>query len=279
MTPQPLKLENCYLELGLRAQPFSITPDTEFFYPGSQHATALSHLRYGIATGAFSLLTGEVGLGKTLLCRHLLRNPPGKIRTAYIFNPVQGYEDMLATIHHDLTGEALERLTAGQYQKAIYDALLKMAEEGEYGAVVVDEAHRLSPELMEGLRLLSNLDTEKKRLLSLLLVGQPELDRTLELRSMRPLSQRISVRYRLKPLDRAETAYYVRHRIDVVRAEGEFDFTNAALWWVHRASKGYPRRINQICERATLAAFAAGRMHVSVPMIWQAAREVHKGYR
>lgn len=273
-----MDVEACYRELGFTGSPFSITPDTDFFYPGGQHKAALAHMRYGMTAGGFALLTGEVGLGKTLLCRYLLRSPPTRVRTAYVFNPAQSYEDLLSSIHHDLQGEWLAGMTPGQMQRAIYDGLIAMAEGGERAAVVIDEAHRLAPELLESLRLLSNLDTEKQKLLSLLLVGQPELDRTLALRAMRPLAQRIGVRYHLAPFSRPETARYLRHRILTAR-ERDFDFevSAPAAAVIHRGSKGVPRRINQIADRAVLAAYAQRVAAVTRRHAKRAAREVRQG--
>nr|WP_242464760.1 AAA family ATPase [Halorhodospira abdelmalekii] len=271
-------MEACYRELGFTGSPFSITPDTEFFYPGGQHTAALSCMGYGMASGGFALLTGEVGLGKTLLCRYLLRHPPSGVQTAYIFNPAQSYEDLLSTIYHDLTGEWLSGVTAGPMQRAIYDHLLQMAAEGRRAAVVIDEAHRLAPELLESLRLLSNLDTEKQKLLSLMLVGQPELDRTLALRAMRPLAQRIALRHHLVPFNRKETEQYIRHRVLTARERDfDFEFSPSAVSVIHRAAQGVPRRINQIADRAVLGAFAADTREVGWRLARRAAREVRKG--
>lgn len=273
-----LDLEACYRELGFTGSPFSITPDTEFFYPGGQHMSALSCMRFGMASGGFALLTGEVGLGKTLLCRYLLRHPPEGVRTAYVFNPAQSYEDLLSTIHYDLTGESLIRLSSGQMQRAIYDHLLEMASTGCRAAVLIDEAHRLSPELLESLRLLSNLDTEKQKLLSLMLVGQPELDRTLALRALRPLAQRVALRQHLTPFNRVETGHYIHHRVLTARERDfDFEFTEAATSVIHRAAQGVPRRINQIADRAVLGAFANYTREVGWRLARRAAAEVRKG--
>lgn len=271
-----MDLNSCYDELGFAEPPFSLTPDTDFFFPGSHHLTALKHLQFALASGGFALLTGEVGLGKTLLCRQLLRNAPVGIKTAYIFNPQQSLSDLLNSIHYDLTGEPLDGMSEGQMHRAIYQALLRMGEEGKKAAVLIDEAHRLTPELLEGLRLLSNLDTEKEKLIYLLLVGQPELDRTLATKEMRPLAQRISVRYHLKPFNFRETRNYVRHRLQTARKPSKRDplfFNTRALFVLHRLSNGVPRRINQICDRALLAAFASGRKRIGTRIVFRAARE------
>jgi len=206
-----LDLSLCYEELGFTEPPFRLTPDTDFFFPGSHHLEALNHLRFGIASGGLTMLTGEVGLGKTLLCRHLLRHPPTGVRFAYLMNPDQSYGDLLASIYEDLTGTLPEDQSLGALQRELPKLLLRLAEGGERVVVLVDEAHRLSGKVLEGLRLLSNLDTEKDKLMCLLLVGQPELEQKLATRAFRPLRQRISVRYRLEPLAYRETRDYILH--------------------------------------------------------------------
>lgn len=270
-----LDLSLCYRDLGFSDAPFRITPDLDFFFPGSHHQAALEHLRYGLLSGGFTVLTGEVGLGKTLLCRLLLKYPPKGVRTVYLFNPPESSSELLQAIHLDLTGHSLKGDSVGSLSQEISRTLLRLAEQGERTAVIVDEAHRLSPELLEGLRLLSNLETEKEKLLHLLLVGQPELDRTLSMPCMRPLAQRISVYYRLLPFRRGETAAYIRHRLWMAGGRRGVRFRGAALAMAHIFSKGVPRRINQICDRALLAAFSAGRPEIGMRMVWRATREVH----
>ena len=269
-----LDLGICYQELGFTEPPFRITPDTDFFFPGSRHLEGLHHLQFGIATGAFTMLTGEVGLGKTLLCRYLLRHPPAGVRFAYLVNPDQSYGDLLASIYEDLTGTIPEDRSLGALQRELPKLLLQLAENGERVAVLVDEAHRLSGKVLEGLRLLSNLDTEKEKLMYLLLVGQPELEQKLASRALRPLAQRISVRYRLKPFKLRETIRYVRHRLHVADPYAGFRLNLMLLTMIHKLSKGVPRRINQICDRALLAVYAAGKTSVTPWNLWKAAKEI-----
>ena len=265
----------CYRQLGLAEPPFSITPDPEYFFPGSRHREALNHLRFGMATGGLTMLTGEVGLGKTLLCRYLIRHAPPGIRLAYLFNPDHTYPDLLRSIYEDLTGEALEASSVGVLERALFRLLLHLAEGGEQAAILIDEAQRLSPTALEGLRLLSNLDMEKEKLLCLLFVGQPELERTLAKKPLRPLAQRITVRYRLEPFEWHETVRYIHHRLGVARRRCRLRLSASALWLTHLISGGVPRRINQLCDRALFAAYAAKRSTVSPRMIWRAAREIH----
>ncbi len=264
----------CYQQLGFAESPFSITPDTDYFFPGSQHLEALDHLRFGVASRGLTLLTGEVGVGKTLLCRYLLRHPPIGVRFAYLLNPDQSYADLLASIYHDLMGTVPHDRSIGALQRELAQVLLRLAKEGERVAVLVDEAHRLSGKVLEGLRLLSNLDTEKEKLMCLLFVGQPELERTLAARVHRPLSQRISVRYRLRPFEWQETMQYIHHRLRVAGRYRRFQFSARAMMLTHYLSDGVPRRINQLCDRALLAAYAKHQYGVSSWMLWRAKREI-----
>jgi general secretion pathway protein A len=268
-----LDLSLCYQELGFSEPPFRLTPDTDFFFPGSHHLEALNHLRFGIASGGLTMLTGEVGLGKTLLCRHLLRHPPTGIRFAYLMNPDQSYGDLLTSIYEDLTGTLPEDQSLGALQRELPKLLLRLAEEGERVVVLVDEAHRLSGKVLEGLRLLSNLDTEKDKLMCLLLVGQPELEQKLAARVFRPLRQRISVRYRLEPFTYKETRAYILHRLHVADATHRFHLGMGVLWCIYLWSGGVPRRINQLCDRALLATYAQGCHTVTPRMVWKATKE------
>lgn len=268
-------VDACYGTLGFSTAPFRITPDTDFFVPHNQYLEAIGQLRFGLMTGGFTLLTGEVGLGKTLLCRYLMRHLPVNTRTAYVFNPQQSYAELLGAILHDLGGRVPDPgASSAQLHEQLFRVLAKFAGRGTRVALVIDEAHRLQPELLEGLRLLSNLETEKRKLLSLLLLGQTELEQTLQLPSMRALRQRISAWYRLRPLTWRESADYIRHRLQVAHSSGGFEITGPACLVAHRYARGVPRRLNQICDRALLAAFASYRKRVDASLMRRAAREV-----
>jgi general secretion pathway protein A len=268
-------VESCYGALGFSKAPFRITPDTEFLVPHQQHREAIGHLLFGLGSGNFTLLTGNVGLGKTMLCRYVMRHLPANTRTAYVFNPQQGYAELLSAILHDLTGLVPPRTaSSAQLHDRLFRVLAQLAGDGTRVALIIDEAHCLRPELLEGLRLLSNLETEKRKLLSLLLVGQNELEQTLRLPGMRALRQRISVWYRLRPFTSGESADYIRHRLRLAHSAGDFRITGLACHIAHRYAQGVPRRLNQICDRALLAAFSKGRSRVGARLMRHAAREV-----
>ena len=267
--------EACYGALGFSTAPFRITPDTDFLVLHHQYLEAIGHLRFGLMTGSFTLLTGEIGLGKTLLCRYLLRHLPAKTRTAYVFNPQQSYAELLGSILADLEGRVPDpAASSAQLHEQLFRVLTQFAERGTRVALLIDEAHCLRPELLEGLRLLSNLETDKRKLLSLLLVGQNELEQTLQLPSMRALRQRISAWYRLRPLTWRESAEYIRHRLEVAHRSQACEITGPACLVAHHYARGVPRRLNQICERALLAAFASYRPRVDAGLMRRAAREV-----
>lgn len=268
-------LEASYESLGFVTSPFRITPDTRFLVPHRQYLEAINHLRFGLATGNFTLLTGDVGLGKTLLCRYLMQHLPANMRTAYVFNPQQNYAEFLAAILLDLSGRIADpgASTAALHDE-LFEVLAQLAGRGKRVALLIDEAHCLTPELLEGLRLLSNLETSQRKLLSLVLFGQNELEKTLQSPDMRALRQRISVWHRLRPFNRRESAEYIHFRLQVARAASGFEITAPACWVAHGSAGGVPRRLNQICDRAMLAAFSAGRNRVGAGLMMRAAREV-----
>ncbi len=267
--------EQVYKALGFSRAPFSISPDTSFFYPGSQHVTAFNHLLFAIRGGAMAVLTGEVGLGKSLICRSLLRNIPENVRVALLSNPLLSYTEILASIYKDLTGEAPNQPDSmARTHEQLTEIAFRYAKSGEYLVVMVDEAQKLSAEALEGLRLLSNLETEQRKLISLVLIGQPELEKTLALRAMRPLRERIGVWCKLGPMSRSECASYVRHRMAVSRTNGDVHFSRMALYLLHRSTKGVPRRINLLAERTLLLAFAKNKHRIDWFMVRQAIADL-----
>lgn len=268
-------LDSCYSALGFSTAPFQITPDTGFLVPQRQYLEAIGHLRYGMATGSFTLLTGDVGLGKTLLCRYLMQQLPRNVRTAYVFNPQQSYTELLASIIYDLTGNLVRgKTSAARLHDRLFNELAQLAGRGIRVALLIDEAHRLPAELLEGLRMLSNLETGQRKLISLLLVGQNELEQTLQAPEMRALRQRISVWHRLRPFTQRESREYIEHRLRIASTEQPMAITAHASWVAHRKSNGVPRRLNQICDRALMAAYMSDSHTLNARLMRRAAREV-----
>ena len=272
------ELDPIYKALGFSRAPFSISPDTSFFYPGSQHVTAFNNLLFAMRGGMMAVLTAEVGLGKTLILRNLLRNVPSNVHVALLTNPLLSYAEILCRIYKDFTGETpLQPDSMAQTHEQLTNYAFSCAQLGEYLVVMVDEAQKLSAEALEGLRLLSNLETEQRKLISLVLVGQPELEKTLALRAMRPLRERIGVWCKLGPMSRAECASYVRHRMAVTRTSGDVRFSAMALYFLHRATQGVPRRINLVAERALMLAFGLSQHRINGSMVRRAVAELRPG--
>ena len=262
---------------GLSEKPFAITPDPRYLYLSERHAEALAHLLYGInESGGFIQLTGEVGTGKTTVVRTLLSRVPHHADVAVILNPRVTPVEFLLTICEELglPISPADRDSVKQMVDALNHRLLSAHAEGRRVIVIVDEAQNLSAEVLEQVRLLTNLETPTQKLLQIILIGQPELRELLDRNDLRQLAQRITGRYHLKPLSRDETQGYVRHRLRVAGAAGEI-FTPGALREVHRLSAGIPRVINVSCDRALLGAYTQETRKVSAALVRQAAGEVY----
>jgi len=262
---------------ALNCEPFSIVPDPGFLYPSSQHRQAVAHLKYGLdREGGFVLLTGEVGTGKTTLTRTLLKRLPAHVRVAYVLNSTLEVTDVLASICQELSVE-LPQSSETSLSKNCIDALnadlIAAHSEGKKTLVVIEEAQNLSPEVLEILRLLSNLETATHKLLHILLVGQPELLETLAQKNQRQLNQRVVARFHLLPLAKADVANYVNHRLHHAGANRAI-FDNAAMGTLFKLTKGVPRLINLICHHALLAAYATGAKTVSAKLVKKAAKEI-----
>ena len=264
-----------YLEyFGLTEPPFDITPNPRFLFYSAKHREAFNHLLYGIRERkGFVQMTGEVGAGKTTLCRAMLEQarPPlrhrphpqpdherrraGEGRRARVCLPVNGLDrlDILAVINN---------------------FLLHQVEHGKETVLIIDEAQDLTDELLEQVRLLSNLETDDRKLLQIILFGQPELRARLNNPRLRQLRQRITVRYHLPPLKRQEVVEYVRHRLHVSGGNGTPYFTRPALWRVYRYSQGIPRLVNAVCDKALLAGFVQQSKRIDFRMVGQAVREL-----
>ncbi|MGO9989808.1 MAG: AAA family ATPase [Steroidobacteraceae bacterium] len=262
---------------GLSEKPFAITPDPRYLYLSERHAEALAHLLYGInEAGGFIQLTGEVGTGKTTIVRTLLSRVPHHADVALILNPRITPVEFLLTICEELglgLNEA-DRDSVKQMVDALNRRLLSAHADGRRIVVIVDEAQNLSANVLEQVRLLTNLETATQKLLQIILIGQPELRELLDRNDLRQLAQRVTGRYHLKPLLREETQRYVRHRLRVAGASGDI-FTPAALREVHRVSSGIPRVINVCCDRALLGAYTQEIRKVTPALVRRAAGEVY----
>jgi general secretion pathway protein A len=261
---------------GLTEKPFSITPDPRYLYLGGRHAEALAHLVYGITeAGGFIQLTGEVGTGKTTVIRSLLAKQPDNAEIALILNPRMVASEFMLTICEEL-GIMLPNDAIGSVKELVdilNRYLLKAHAQGKRVVLIVDEAQNLSPELLEQVRLLTNLETETQKLLQIILIGQPELRTMLERNDLRQLAQRITGRYHLDPLSRDESFSYVKHRLRIAGATAEI-FTHGALAELYRTSGGIPRLLNIIGDRALLGGYSEDRHTITAALVRKAAGEV-----
>ncbi|MDB5797798.1 MAG: peptidoglycan-binding protein [Paucimonas sp.] len=275
----PLSIATMYTtHFHLDGTPFSIAPDPRFLYMSAQHREALAHLLYGVdAGGGFVLLTGEVGAGKTTVCRCLLQQAPPRCRIAYIFNPRLSAAELLQAICEEF-GIALPGASPYGGHKEYVDALnrylLDSHAQGNNNVLVIDEAQNLSADVLEQLRLLTNLETSERKLLQIVLIGQPELRELVGQPALTQLSQRIIARYHLGPLSRADCRAYIIHRLAVAGARSAPLFSESAMRLVHQLSGGVPRCINLLCDRAMLAAYAGNRASVDAGLVRRAANEV-----
>lgn len=260
---------------GLRGPPFSIAPDPRYLYPSAQHLEALAHLAYGAVEGdGFIQLTGEVGTGKTTLIRRLLADMPEGVEIAFLFNPEVSRRGLLSALLAEL---GLEKpppgCEHGELVARLYRHLLAARARAERVVLVIDEAQRLGADVLEEVRLLTNFETDRRKLLNVILVGQPELRQTLARPDLRQLAQRITARYHLGPFALADTDAYIRHRLRLAGAPGRI-FKPRAVRAVQRHSQGIPRLINLICDRALMAACSRSVREVGADIVEAAAREL-----
>lgn len=261
---------------GLKENPFSVTPDPKYIYLGENHQEALAHLLYGARERkGFVVITGEVGSGKTTLIHYLLNrmNGNGRTKTAYLFNPKLNANDFIQYILKDLGVETNGRTKSANLY-SLYQYLLKAYQSNEKVILIVDEAQGLDPEVLEEIRLLSNFETSKSKLLQIILVGQPELKKTLSQFNLRQLRQRINMRYHLKPLSRKETKEYIEKRLKTAGAKGRL-FTEKAIKVIYRRSKGTPRIINILCDNALLNGYALDQKSVDDRSVKEAAKDLN----
>ncbi len=261
---------------GLQREPFSIAPDPHFLFMSEAHREALAHLLYGLSGGGgFVLLTGEIGAGKTTVCRCFLDQVPADCNVAYVFNPKLSVVELLQTVCDEFRIEVpAGASTVKDFVDPLNRFLLAAHAAGRHSVLVIDEAQSLSADLLEQLRLLTNLETAERKLLQIILIGQPELRELLARPELEQLAQRVTARYHLPALSEAETAAYVRHRLSVAGGKGELPFDRAALRRLHQLCRGVPRRINLLAGRAMLGGYASGKTRIGRAVVERAAEEV-----
>ena len=260
---------------GLREKPFAITPDPRYLYLSQRHADALAHLIYGIShSGGFIQLTGEVGTGKTTLVRTLFEQIPDEADVALILNPELSATEFLAAILEELKVDLPEDRSNKGLIDHLNKYLLEAHARGRRTVLIVDEAQNLAPSILEQVRLLTNLETPKQKLLQIILIGQPELRTLLGQPNMRQLAQRVTGRYHLEPLLLDDSIKYIEHRLKVAGASGGI-FTPSALREIYRQSKGVPRLINVVADRALLAGYTQDTRSIDRRLVRRAAAEVY----
>ena len=260
---------------GLKEDPFSIAPDPQFLYMSDRHREALAHLIYGMkADSGFVLLTGEVGTGKTTVCRCLLGQIPENSEIAFILNPKLSVVELLATICDELEiSYPVGNSSVKVFIDLINITLLDAHGQGKKTVLIIDEAQNLSVDVLEQIRLLTNLETDKRKLLQVIMLGQPELNDMLEQQELRQLAQRVTARYHLDPLSKNEIQGYLSHRLAVAGVERPL-FPAATVNKLYSLTGGVPRLINLLCDRALLGAYIKELNIISPALLTEAAREV-----
>ncbi|MEE2684524.1 MAG: AAA family ATPase [Pseudomonadota bacterium] len=260
---------------GLNEKPFSITPDPRYLYLSKKHTDALAHLVYGVSeSGGFIQLTGEVGTGKTTLVRSLIEQIPEEVDIALILNPQLTTKDFLVTICEELDIEIPDNNTIKILIDNLSKYLLDSHAKGRRTVLIVDEAQNLNRNVLEQVRLLTNLETSRQKLLQIIFIGQPELRETINKKNMRQLSQRITGRYHLDPLSKKDALQYIKHRMRIAGAMGEI-FKYSSLKEIYRLSQGIPRIINVLCDHALLAAYTEEIRVINKSIVRKSAKEIY----
>ena len=264
-----------YLEyFQLNQEPFTIAPNPNILYPSARHQEAIAYLQYGLrGTGGFVMLTGEVGTGKTMVSRAVLGDLPDSFNVAYILNPTLNNIQLLQTVCEAFEIDVTHDSDLKHLSDALQSFLIEQNQLDNSCLLVIDEAQHLSTEALEQLRLFTNLETNEKKLLQIILIGQPELQEKLNKRELRQLAQRITARYHLLPLTEEETVSYVNHRLQFAGALRPL-FDKAAMKLIFKQSKGTPRLINLLADRCLMGAYAGHHGIVSKKLVEQAAKEV-----
>ena len=265
---------------SLKERPFNITPDPKYLFLSPQHQDAFNHLWFGVTERkGFIQLTGEVGCGKTTLCRGLLdKLEESKYSTALVLNPVMTENQMLMTILNEFGIVKKGRGRARNYE-LLNNFLLEKAKEEKEALLIIDEAQDLTTELLEFVRLLSNLETDNQKLLQVILVGQPELKEKINDPAIRQLRQRITVRFHLEKLSLQETQRYIEYRMNIAGANGIPYFEKGALKKIHRYAGGIPRLINAVADRALLAGYVHGSYNITGKLVRQAEKELEGNFK
>lgn len=264
---------------NLKQSPFSIAPDPRYLYMSERHREALAHLLYGVNSGGgFVLLTGEIGAGKTTVCRCFMEQIPENCQLGYIFNPKLTVEELLLSICDEfrvtLPPQGAGAVSVKGYVDAINLHLLESHAQGRNNVLIIDEAQNLSADVLEQLRLLTNLETSERKLLQIILIGQPELRAMLARPELEQLAQRVIARYHLGSLSVEETGSYIGHRLAVAGSVGVAPFPRGLMQQIHQLTKGVPRRINLLCDRAMLGAYVENAQQVTRTILRRAAAEV-----
>ena len=258
----------------LTAEPFSIAPNPDMLFPSARHQEAIAYLKYGLrGTGGFVMLTGEVGTGKTMVSRAVLADVPDNFKVAYLLNPTLNSVQLLQSVCEGFGLNVAQKSEHKPLSDALQRFLIDQDNQGNACLLVIDEAQHLSAEALEQLRLFTNIETNEKKLLQIILIGQPELQEKLNTRELRQLAQRITARYHLLPLQLEETYYYINHRLQTVGSTRPL-FEKSAMQLIYKAAKGTPRLINLIADRALMGTFATGQQSVNKTTAKQAISEV-----
>jgi general secretion pathway protein A len=260
---------------GLKDKPFEITPDPRYLYLSESHREALAHLTYALnEKKGFTVITGEVGTGKTTLVQMLLSRLDSHTRIAHLFNPKLGTRDFFKYICQDFGLKTDGFATKGEFLTLLHSFLMECYARRERVVLIVDEAQTLSPALLEEVRLLTNLETPKAKLLQVILLGQPELDMTLARNEFRQLKQRISLRFNLKPLNRQETAEYIIRRLKAAGARNSDLFGEDAVKEIYRYSKGIPRLINVICDNSLMSGYVYEKHRIDKEIVREVIKDM-----